>query len=38
MGSTTKQPFVAGLWGVRYRVKDVQRSVAFYTETYRSAP
>jgi len=21
-----------GLWGVRYQVKDVQRSVAFYTE------
>lgn len=33
MGSTTKQPFVVGLWGVRYQVKDVQRSIAFYTGT-----
>jgi glyoxylase I family protein len=24
---------VLGLWGVRYQVKDVQRSIAFYTET-----
>ncbi len=24
--------FVLGLWGVRYQVKDVSRSVAFYTE------
>jgi glyoxylase I family protein len=24
--------FIAGLWGVRYQVKDVKRSVAFYTE------
>jgi len=23
---------VVGLWGVRYQVKDVQRSVAFYTD------
>jgi len=23
---------IVGLWGVRYQVKDVQRSVAFYTE------
>src|SRR5262250_3462669 len=23
---------ILGLWGVRYQVKDVQRSVAFYTE------
>jgi glyoxylase I family protein len=22
-----------GLWGVRYQVKDVQRSISFYTET-----
>jgi glyoxylase I family protein len=27
------QPFVLGLWGVRYQVKDVQRSIAFYTQT-----
>lgn len=25
--------FVVGLWGVRYLVKDVQRSITFYTET-----
>lgn len=23
---------VSGLWGVRYQVKDVRRSIAFYTE------
>jgi hypothetical protein len=33
MGSATKQPLVLGLWGVRYQVKDVQRSISFYTET-----
>ncbi len=33
MDSTEKQPFVLGLWGVRYQVKDVQRSIAFYTRT-----
>ncbi len=26
------QNFVLGLWGVRYQVKDVSRSIAFYTE------
>jgi len=26
------QSFVLGLWGVRYQVKDVKRSVAFYTQ------
>src|SRR5262245_14029420 len=26
------QSFVLGLWGVRYQVKDVRRSVAFYTQ------
>jgi len=32
-GSAVKegQSFVLGLWGVRYQVKDVSRSVAFYT-------
>ncbi len=25
--------FIVGLWGVRYQVKDVQRSIAFYTQT-----
>ena len=24
--------FILGLWGVRYQVKDVARSIAFYTE------
>ena len=32
MDSTKKQPVVIGLWGVRYQVKDVQRSISFYTE------
>src|SRR5215831_17471784 len=27
-----KVPAIVGLWGVRYQVKDVARSVAFYTE------
>ena len=33
-GSTaaTSQSFVKGLWGVRYQVKDVNRSVNFYTQ------
>ena len=32
--SSEKEPesFVLGLWGVRYQVKDVSRSVTFYTE------
>src|SRR5215510_9489628 len=32
--SSEKEPqtFVLGLWGVRYQVKDVSRSVAFYTQ------
>lgn len=30
--SNGRQPFVLGLWGVRYQVKDVQRSIAFYTQ------
>jgi glyoxylase I family protein len=30
--STDTQSFVVGLWGVRYQVKDVSRSVAFYTQ------
>ncbi len=33
MASTKEQPFVLGVWGVRYQVKDVQRSIAFYTQT-----
>jgi glyoxylase I family protein len=31
--SPKTQPFILGLWGVRYQVKDVQRSIAFYTQT-----
>ena len=31
--STKAQPFIIGLWGVRYQVKDVHRSIAFYTQT-----
>jgi glyoxylase I family protein len=32
-GPSVKAPqFIAGLWGVRYQVKDVQRSIAFYTQ------
>ena len=33
MDSIQKQPLVPGFWGVRYQVKDVQRSIAFYTQT-----
>jgi glyoxylase I family protein len=29
---TTQQNFIRGLWGVRYQVNDVQRSIAFYTQ------
>lgn len=32
MDSIDKQPRVQGFWGVRYQVKDVQRSIAFYTK------
>jgi glyoxylase I family protein len=31
--SVKRQRFVLGLWGVRYQVKDVQRSIGFYTQT-----
>jgi glyoxylase I family protein len=30
-GSPGKEGFVLSLWGVRYQVKDVQRSIDFYT-------
>ena len=30
--STGSQAFVKGLWGVRYQVKDVGRSINFYTQ------
>ena len=29
----TETHVVLGLWGVRYQVRDVQRSIAFYTQT-----
>src|SRR5262249_6596836 len=32
--SAPKRQFVVGLWAVRYQVKDVQRSIAFYTQTF----
>ncbi|MGE5374168.1 MAG: VOC family protein [Bacteroidota bacterium] len=28
----TQADFILGLWGVRYQVRDVQRSIAFYTQ------
>lgn len=30
--STKVQNFILRLWGVRYQVKEVQRSIAFYTK------
>ena len=30
----TQQNFILALWGVRYQVKDVQRSIAFYTQMF----
>lgn len=30
--TATGQNFIVGLWGVRYQVKDVERSIAFYTQ------
>jgi len=32
LASTGSQAFVKGLWGVRYQVKDVSRSINFYTQ------
>jgi glyoxylase I family protein len=29
--STKQQNFIPGLWGARYQVNEVQRSIAFYT-------
>jgi len=29
----TTQDVIVGFWGVRYQVKDVQRAIAFYTQT-----
>jgi glyoxylase I family protein len=31
--STEPHRFILGLWGVRYQVKDVHRSLAFYNQT-----
>jgi glyoxylase I family protein len=31
-GDSMNENFVLGLWGVRYQVKDISRSVAFYTQ------
>jgi glyoxylase I family protein len=31
-GTTERQDFIVGLWGVRYQVKDVSRSIDFYTQ------
>lgn len=31
-GAAKQRGFIVGLWGVRYQVKDIERSVAFYTE------
>lgn len=26
------EPFIRGLWGIRYQVKDVSRAIAFYEQ------
>ena len=31
--SDTPNALIVGFWGVRYQVKDVQRAIAFYTQT-----
>jgi glyoxylase I family protein len=31
--STKEQNHVLGMWGIRYQVRDVQRSILFYTQT-----
>jgi glyoxylase I family protein len=33
MNQASKTSFVVGLWGVRYQVKDVARSVEFYSKS-----
>jgi glyoxylase I family protein len=30
--AVSEKSFIVGLWGVRYQVKDVSRSIAFYTQ------
>jgi glyoxylase I family protein len=32
--STSSTNLIIGLWGVRYQVKDVKRSIDFYTQTF----
>lgn len=32
--SARKQDLVLGMWGIRYQVRDVQRSILFYTQTF----
>jgi glyoxylase I family protein len=32
MNEKESRSFVVGLWGVRYQVKDVSRSIGFYTQ------
>jgi glyoxylase I family protein len=32
MASARRESFLSGFWGVRYQVKDVERSIAFYTQ------
>jgi glyoxylase I family protein len=31
-GAASRAGFIVGMWGVRYQVKDIARSVAFYTD------
>lgn len=31
-GAAKQAGFIVGLWGVRYQVKNIERSVSFYTE------
>ena len=33
MAAKAPAPLIRGFWGVRYQVKDVQRSIDFYTKT-----
>ena len=31
-GASKREDLIVDLWGVRYQVKDIKRSIAFYTE------
>jgi len=33
MDAPNDKPLVLGFWGVRYQVKNVERAIAFYTQT-----